>query len=434
MRSVFASFILLAALCAHSATAATLDVEGSLPRDLSTGQFTIDITISGVSQADRDAGAQESGPGARFDISVGNDNQEVLFAVPPEAGYDASDRKYWLELVEETPVQQDPNVATQYQYHYKLRIVDNPNNPTTLEEDVKDNKLLIDVAFYLGGSDTQPVAEEEDITITRDFYLATETPVFTVTGIYERLIADYEAKELIATTDGLKPSSKLNFVIVDTAIVTGDVTLPAKTFSGSLSVDDTAAVCEYVAANIDGDSCIVCPEGEQVYLDLEALKALNGFDVSPANANKPPHPIGNLDNRSDDEDPYVVFAQYAPDGIVQSACQTARPKRDETLTEANGGGEAKEVDVRCFIATAAYGSPWHGSVNLFRGFRDRVLLKGAIGQWMVEAYYELSPDLAAAIEDSPVLKAATRATLTIPALILDMFYDDDEIESYQTPY
>ncbi len=71
-------------------------------------------------------------------------------------------------------------------------------------------------------------------------------------------------------------------------------------------------------------------------------------------------------------------------------------------------------DIRCFIATAAYGSPWENRVQTLREFRDRHLLKSLMGRAFVSWYYAHSPKWAAKIADSEELRAATRVAL-IPA-------------------
>jgi hypothetical protein len=66
----------------------------------------------------------------------------------------------------------------------------------------------------------------------------------------------------------------------------------------------------------------------------------------------------------------------------------------------------------CFIATAAWGSPWNKNVATLRQFRDRRLLTNAPGRAFVDFYYRHSPAVAAYISDKPFLRATTRAALT----------------------
>lgn len=69
-------------------------------------------------------------------------------------------------------------------------------------------------------------------------------------------------------------------------------------------------------------------------------------------------------------------------------------------------------DSRCFIATAAFGSPLHPKVAVLRRFRDEYLLTNAAGRLLVKVYYRLSPPLAELIRESPRLKQAVAWTLT----------------------
>lgn len=66
---------------------------------------------------------------------------------------------------------------------------------------------------------------------------------------------------------------------------------------------------------------------------------------------------------------------------------------------------------RCFIATAAYGSPMERPVETLRYFRDSVLMKNTAGKAFVAAYYQLSPPLAQKIASSKLLREATRVML-----------------------
>jgi hypothetical protein len=65
----------------------------------------------------------------------------------------------------------------------------------------------------------------------------------------------------------------------------------------------------------------------------------------------------------------------------------------------------------CFIATAAFGSPLAGQVEILRQFRDRYLLTNNPGQKFVAWYYRNSPAVANYIQDKPLVKAAIRVSL-----------------------
>jgi len=73
----------------------------------------------------------------------------------------------------------------------------------------------------------------------------------------------------------------------------------------------------------------------------------------------------------------------------------------------------------CFIATAAYGSPWHPHVASLRMFRDRHLRPHAMGRAVIAAYESLSPPIARMISPHPTLRAMTRGTLTPLVLAIE---------------
>lgn len=73
---------------------------------------------------------------------------------------------------------------------------------------------------------------------------------------------------------------------------------------------------------------------------------------------------------------------------------------------------ASDGDSRCFIATAAYGSPLAEEVRHLRAFRDRCLMGSRTGRQLIAVYYRVSPPIAAALRESAVLRRVVRVLLT----------------------
>lgn len=68
-------------------------------------------------------------------------------------------------------------------------------------------------------------------------------------------------------------------------------------------------------------------------------------------------------------------------------------------------------DKRCFIATAAFGSPFEAHVKTLRLFRDQVLKTTELGRDFVEFYYTYSPAIAKWISDRDNVRAVIRVGL-----------------------
>lgn len=75
--------------------------------------------------------------------------------------------------------------------------------------------------------------------------------------------------------------------------------------------------------------------------------------------------------------------------------------------DGRGGKDRK----RCFIATAAYGSPMESHVLALRAFRDEHLLTNPLGRAFVDFYYRTSPPVARYIGKHRTLMALTRLVL-----------------------
>ena len=66
----------------------------------------------------------------------------------------------------------------------------------------------------------------------------------------------------------------------------------------------------------------------------------------------------------------------------------------------------------CFIATAAFGTPEQGKIDVLRSFRDTYLIGNPIGKAFVEAYYSHSPPAAEYIAHREWLRTVVRVLLT----------------------
>ena len=72
----------------------------------------------------------------------------------------------------------------------------------------------------------------------------------------------------------------------------------------------------------------------------------------------------------------------------------------------------------CFIATAAYGTPYAVELQILRVFRDDHLLKNSFGRLFVNVYYQVSPAVASFIEKHEIAKSLTKAILIKPILLI----------------
>lgn len=80
--------------------------------------------------------------------------------------------------------------------------------------------------------------------------------------------------------------------------------------------------------------------------------------------------------------------------------------------DSGGGGGGP-----CFIATAAYGTPMAAQIDTLRDVRDSYLLSNTVGSAFTDTYYRVSPTIADAVAQSPVLAAAVRVVL-VPVIFL----------------
>ncbi len=111
--------------------------------------------------------------------------------------------------------------------------------------------------------------------------------------------------------------------------------------------------------------------------------------------------VGLFTPDTGDENCPVSYLKDSATTFFANSCHIARP--DEVL------GVLAES---CFIATAAYGSPWEAKVKTFREFRNQFLLSNKVGRQIVKFYYENSKVFAKKIAKSNTARAITRGALS----------------------
>jgi hypothetical protein len=67
---------------------------------------------------------------------------------------------------------------------------------------------------------------------------------------------------------------------------------------------------------------------------------------------------------------------------------------------------------KCFIATAAYGTPFAEEINVLRFWRDEHLSTNLFGRTFVDFYYHVSPPIANFIADKPNIRKLVRLCLS----------------------
>lgn len=83
-------------------------------------------------------------------------------------------------------------------------------------------------------------------------------------------------------------------------------------------------------------------------------------------------------------------------------------KSYSTYSSNNTYSSNQNYNSSCFVATAAYGTPWADEIVLLRRWRDKKLQKSYSGKIFINFYYKFGPYLAKIIERNKIFKSITR--------------------------
>ena len=106
----------------------------------------------------------------------------------------------------------------------------------------------------------------------------------------------------------------------------------------------------------------------------------------------------------------------APSSTPASTLTQTMPVSADATTTTEAAEQ--EIDVRCFIATAAFDSEEQYHIERLCRFRDKYLLTNHFGRLFVKTYYRLSPPLARFISDKAPLKRMVRGILKLLLCII----------------
>jgi hypothetical protein len=389
--------------------AGTVTIEGNLERDEDADFVLFDVVAADITEDEKLKIEETPDKDSLINIFL----KEEPKAIPPEAT--AADDASFVFSFSDTVIDSEGQDNDKYTLIFHLRVDGHNEKLSTI---IDSGKLVIAVGIVLDGSTIAGGADKKTTLLRSDFVI-NQAPSFVgagVTGTQQSLVVTWDPVSTLTTKGENAKNVKSTYVsifVVDTDL--GSVNLDASKFVQGSSLLDDPAVCN--VATVAG-SC-ACPNAVDTYILAASAKQLSGITYKRPEVSAGKTTISGLVNNHN----YTVFMQFEPGGVQRSECLIGTPIPNYSMIELNKGPKATTTDMRCFIATAAYGSPLHKDIDLFRSFRDQVLLRSAIGRTFVDFYYRFSPPLADFIAAHPYLRAAARYLLEIPAALLRPYFE-----------
>ncbi len=389
-----------------SLKAANFAVEGVLSSDLENSpSLTLTITVSNLTGLTKEG--DENYKDFLEIILTGSDTNKAIQTQPGGTDDEKNKKFYWNRSTTTEPTPEDEDGDTQKLVFKNVTVLQN-----TVEGAGKFTDIVSDGTVKLKVQYNGETSDEFTVETVNAIPNEAPSQLKVKSTTSKTIKVSWEVKEEISYTDGKSRSSGdvIVALIDQDALAAASVSLAsaaliANTEDGSTSGGN----CTFSLPTEEGADCVTCAE-DNTFLDLTKLKAIDGFGSSVATGNSGARSFTGLDPNKT----YTVFLQYIKSS-TRTGCYNISPILDNSLSEAYGEGEATGQDRRCFIATAAYGSPTHPRLDTFRWFRDNILLPFSWGKKIVSFYYHHSPPLAKKISTTPWLKYSVALLLWVPA-------------------
>lgn len=427
-RTSYALVILASVLFTQSLLArVSLKVDSTVSRNVDSSPPRITVTISNI----EDLAQGDEKYASRLIIYIEQIDQGDPIPIQNISTAEEIAGAPYIWIIEgDEKIENGQGQGGEQQHHVtiKLQLKKNMASAPNLSKTFDENNGKLDLFVDYDDKNT-------DITPTkwpleRSNAIAKEAPNnVKISGGHLSLIGRWGQKSSIAYTDGktAAPGGVSMFVVEANQ---GNVVVGARVFNPNAD-NDKSTDCIINTNAEDGSACVTCSGSNEknVYIDRGNLPShVKHATVGPSSNSIT---IGGLEDEDSAGDPitYLAFLTYEPDGTKQSACYRASPRRNISWAELlDEDMEAKEINPRCFIATAAYGSSLHNKVDLLRWFRDNYLRQNWIGRKFIVLYYRYSPPAAEFIAERPWLRQIIRGALWFPTEAIAWLKGDAAID------
>jgi hypothetical protein len=424
--AVFLPVLSILFLSSRVLAVGSITLAGRINRSTDTS-FTLTVTVKGTSLGTKLGATEKDLTKDRLKIAISKFGDEFV-------AYDGTNptANMPFTFVKTADPSQSDGGSNLYDLVFKVKISQSESEKlsSAMESDGTGKYVRVKVKYYEDGKAQTDQFTEEKMRVSNAIVKNAPTGL-SVSGTHKALKVNWTAESTTTYNDNTTSNIE-GIVVVAIDLNANDAVktdLPARAWdsTGQAAEDPEATgVCKMTSPDKDRSTngSISCTDSSKHYLDTKELEGMTGQLVfaKTFDSSKGSGIITELENGHQ----YGVFAYFAPGGLDRTAVLLGEPVENKTGAEIAGEGDAKWENPRCFIATAAFGTPFHKNIHRFTWFRDRWLMTNMAGRSFVNFYYEYGPKVAALIKDRPVLRAGTRALLWPAAVSIALFGSSNE--------